>query len=146
MSLETWLAEFYSIPAHDLQFSSDLECIDHCLLKWRGAEPKNTKKHDVAYSYHRIVETVKAEDDKNSQCNIFDFHTSSCALCKKYPDTYCQDANGNSCPFIRFTGERCDTVRSNNTSPWHASSIKPQSMINAITALRVMVEQENLSK
>lgn len=49
MTTKTWLQEFYPIPAHQLHKASDLECVQHCLLKWSGTSKENLSKHKAYY-------------------------------------------------------------------------------------------------
>ena len=71
MSLETWKAEFYPIPAAEEVLSNRLQ---HSLTKWIGARKENLNKHGLT-----IVD--------NSLCDMNDtrlsitFNEDTCALC-----------------------------------------------------------------
>ena len=70
MSIETWKAEFYPIPAEEV-LSNRLQ---HSLTKWIGARKENLNKHGLT-----IVD--------NSLCDMNDtrfsitFNEDTCALC-----------------------------------------------------------------
>lgn len=62
MSEETWIAEFYPVPAENV---SAEDALDHSIKKWEGALRKNLKKHGL-----------------ESAPIVFD--GDSCALCVNY--------------------------------------------------------------
>lgn len=57
MSIDTWLEEFYPIPAPELpswiepitSWGAQFEALNHCIQKWTGFLPENLKKHNVKY-------------------------------------------------------------------------------------------------
>lgn len=73
MSLATWKAEFYDVPANRV---TKRDALDHSIKKWNGAKPVNLQKHDVKASGGDIV----AED------GVFCFDNATCALCQCYQD------------------------------------------------------------
>jgi len=77
MSFKTWIKEFYPVPVEELPKDiSDIQAINHSLKKWKGALPKNTKKHNVIYSDYEIMEGTSTK--------TLQFFGETCALCKKY--------------------------------------------------------------
>lgn len=76
MSLESWKAEFYPIPARGV-LKSELVAAQHSLLKWRGALPENLAKHGLQLNKcngHNIEEIGGSGE--------FDFNAGTCALCE----------------------------------------------------------------
>lgn len=85
MSEETWLAEFYPIPADKV---SAEDALDHSIKKWEGALKKNLKKHGLG-------------------CPPMDFDGHSCALCVHHLDEFCEH-----CPLSIVRGDvACDELR-----------------------------------
>lgn len=64
MSLDTWKAEFYPVPADSVPESDTLS---HSLRKWEGLRKENLEKHGL-------------------QADVGGFHidSSTCALCQHY--------------------------------------------------------------
>ena len=78
MSCSTWLSEFYPIPASKA-IGSELEALDHCILKWRGALPPNLKRHRV--TLRRVSGGLAPKIiGKDGGHGLF-FSTRTCALC-----------------------------------------------------------------
>lgn len=111
MILKNWSKEFYPIHAADAT-ENDLVAIDHCIKKWKGALPKNLKKHGVAYKDHTIYETDVATS------NSIDFNGDTCALCQKYQYVLsCKnEIDGTSCPIVRKLGQNCEDIYSRSGS------------------------------
>lgn len=98
MTAESWLKEFYPIPADAMRDASDVDLLEHCLRKWRGALPKNCKRHDVTYEEGCILPPTGAV--------VLVFEGDTCALCQAYDE---DDPLGDFvlCPLRRHLGERC---------------------------------------
>jgi len=114
MSIETWLQEFYPIPANQLEAASDLECAQHCLLKWSGTSPENLNKHNTYYIDFTVIGTSEKPDGSKIEEIALKFGESSCALCQKYFGTseqdgqdVCTDKKNNICPLNIYLGHRC---------------------------------------
>lgn len=94
MSLKTWKKEFYKKKPNKRM--SKLEAVEHSLLKWRGAQRRFTKKHDVVFSEEGVSDPHGIED------LVFDAY--SCALCIKYIESeYC-----SRCPLVLSGFKNCD--------------------------------------
>lgn len=76
MSMQTWLQEFYPVPACDLINSSPLEQAEHALLKWTGVLPENLAKHNIA----KYICDNKIGDAAEQ----FRLITDVCVWCLKY--------------------------------------------------------------
>jgi len=106
MSIETWKAEFYDIPAEAYALQDDdalgLSPVEHSLKKWRGLTPENLAKHGVK---HKIGDSVLLDDEGTT----FVVDSDSCALCQLYLDTRC-----NGCPLFLARGYvSCDDEMDN---------------------------------
>ena len=77
MSLETWKAEFYPIPAEEV--STD-DALRHNLALWVGIRQENLDKHDVIYHSHAVYDGAHTN-------NPFPMDSNTCALCKQHADT-----------------------------------------------------------
>lgn len=137
MSMETWLDEFYPKTVYDLNNNpTDLECIDHSILKWSGALPENLEKHDVEYASYTI------RSDKTD----FPFDGNTCALCQVYhtEDGGCYNSKLNeACPIVRFLQRRCDQSSrvdsKRELSIYNQSRDTPEPIINLLQQTREYV-------
>jgi hypothetical protein len=120
MSIETWKDEFYKVNACEVEYTNNIELIDHCLNKWDGLQDHNLKKHDLVKGHYNIYD----KDD-----NTFDTSAPSCALCQVYDINNCE-----GCPITKVRGYACSEDNEDDyddKAPWyewtHASD--PQPMI-----------------
>jgi len=131
--METWLDEFYPKTVYDLNDNpTDLECIDHSILKWSGALPENLEKHDVKYANYTV----------RNNSNFLPFAGITCALCQVYhtEDDECYNSELNkACPIVRFLQRRCDQLSPNI---YHQSKNTPEPMINLLQQTREYVLKE----
>lgn len=124
MSVESWLAEFYSVPAGQV---SEADAAAHSLRKWEGLRKENLDVHGMHVSETPWV----VVDDVTG--HVFAVASDTCALCEVYFD----DANGDHpcdlCPLCQVRdGKACDRDRDDESlSPWHAwtTSRNPEPMI-----------------
>ena len=128
MSIETWKAEFYPVPASEVPAEDALQ---HSLRKWIGLREENRSKHACFVPDCRVIADGRKE---------FDINSSSCALCVSYytPKDYYKCS---SCPIVKLTGESCD---SNKQSPWWAwtASEAPEPMIAVLQECIAEEEKE----
>ena len=127
MSLESWKAEFDSVPARDVPRE---EAVAHSLRKWQGLLLTNLERHDVYSPGGSLLVRDRCSDD------AFGIDADSCALCTHY-------LRGNSfgpgrerarcvdCPLHRALGCDCDL---GDRSPWrqHCRDGCAQPMIDAL--------------
>ena len=78
MSKETWIAEFYPIPADKVPAE---DALDHSIRKWEGALAKNLEKHGL-------------------ERPPIGFYDDSCALCVHHIEWCCLD-----CPLFIARGD-----------------------------------------
>lgn len=109
MTVKTWSAEFYPVRADDPSIVTDLQAVQHSLLKWRGMSPEMLDKHGV---------NVTSNNNLAGTDDIFHIDAATCALCVKHmssPDQRPCD----TCPlFLVRGGMRCDFSKHKTTSPW----------------------------
>lgn len=142
MSLDTWMLEFYLIPA-SYKIASEVDCIKHSLKKWEGALPKNCVKHNVSYAFYKLFRDAGEP---------FQFSAESCSLCVKYYGVTTVESEEEAthrcgaCPIVKVTGKPCDKddhVDENGDEiddTWSRSSDDPQPMIDLLR--RVLKETE----
>lgn len=127
MSLESWKAEFYPIPASE---TTEEQAVDHSLQKWLGLLPENLAKHDCHIEDSSVVEIGHTPCLGN---HVF-IDSSSCSLCHHFCDmSACNSGDDESpcieCPLYKARGDvACDDETSeewNNSqkSPWHAFTL-----------------------
>ena len=92
MSKESWLAEFYPVPARD--FEGD--ALDHSILKWTGLLIENLNKHEVTLEAAVVCTETEA---------FLEINSDSCVLCIRYVSTFCA-----MCPIVKVRGARCDEM------------------------------------
>ncbi len=142
MSLATWKKEFYPGTAAGAARRGAVAAVEHSLLKWTGALPKNTKKHGVKFSADGIAEPGAAWADEKSM--LF-FGGGSCALCQRYYKE--NDYDCSRCPLAALKmacGEAPD-------NPYDASMFGPEGpdarpMIRALKKALALVRREKEKK
>ena len=99
MSEETWLAEFYPVPADKV---SAEDALDHSIKKWEGALRENLEKHGL--------------DEPP-----IDFDSDACPLCVHYIEDGC-----TRCPSYIARGDVCCDVDApcEEQAPYGQYSIK----------------------
>lgn len=93
MSLETWKAEFYPIPA---EYVSTDDALHHNLALWIGIRQENLDKHDVIYHSHAVYDRAHINSP-------FPMDSATSALCKQHSDTC------TTCPIydVKFKASGC---------------------------------------
>lgn len=119
MSLQTWMDEFYPIPAQEVD--KENACA-HSLKKWEGLRAVNLSKHGLS-------RVSRALEDKEG--NRFLIDSGSCALCTHYLDS---EMHCPRCPLSQVRGgTKCDSEKGyEEYSPYFAFiSVKsdPEPMI-----------------
>jgi hypothetical protein len=74
MSLKTWLAEYYPVPAD--RAAGDEAGLEHAIRKWKGAMPAALKKHGCRVNGERLV------SDTGKIRLMFGHKT--CVLCQRW--------------------------------------------------------------
>jgi hypothetical protein len=118
MSLQTWIEEFYPIPADVIAATKDeLKCVESCIKKWEGLKVENLAKHDVICIIYTLMDkSVDPFIDQSVDTvtvEKFSHFVSSktCALClmhgeftaHKQPTVYCAE-----CILCILRGVPCD--------------------------------------
>lgn len=99
MSLESWKAQYYPIPAEDFTHLPDIEIVDAAILKWEGLRPQALTDHDLVKGYRTIFGKPHWEGSPYGM----DIGSGSCAFCLNYIESDC-----TRCPLKIVRGERCD--------------------------------------
>lgn len=98
MTLKTWIAEFYPVPAENLKEAFDSTCIKHSIKKWEGLRPDALKRHDVTFDRG----TLEGEG------GLLEINDLSCALCVKHLNPK-DEVECYFCPLERVRGNvPCD--------------------------------------
>jgi hypothetical protein len=93
MSLETWKAEFYPIPADEVSVD---DAVQHSLRKWRGLTKENLEKHALSQKDFFIKEN-------DGDYPLLSIDDSTCALCYHFINDKCV-----ACPLFKVLSKRCD--------------------------------------
>lgn len=132
MSLETWKAEFYPVPADKVK---KRDAVAHSLRKWIGMREENLKKHGCYAHYS----SVRSDDGS------FVVSGSSCSLCVLYFHSG-KEKPCRECPLAKSRGGvPCDE----DDSPWSQWSSfskggNPEPMIAALE--KTLAEEKAIRK
>lgn len=97
MSLASWKAEFYPMPADEVPAK---DAAMHSLVKWIGLRKKNLARHGIYRTGNEIA------DENADYISIDD---SSCALCVHYAKYKSGWSGCKGCPLYEVRGGgRCD--------------------------------------
>lgn len=125
MSLVTWKAEFYPVPASKVKKK---DAVAASLLKWTGMLKKNLDKHSVYMNGGDVVEPLTGATFWN--------YSETCALCAKY--TTIDDIDQNDCGkcplFLSRGGVPCFVALDDEAmvSPFAARMSSPLPMVRAL--------------
>jgi hypothetical protein len=138
MSIESWKAEFYPVPADEVPVD---QAITHSLRKWEGLRKENLDRHELTRIRRRITSRSGSE---------FRVDGSSCALCHRYlvdGDGDAYDVSCDDCPLsIERDGVACDNLFNNEeVSPWNEFDEKgnPEPMIFWLNAAQAKIEPDS---
>lgn len=108
MSLQSWIEEFYPIPAKEVSKENALE---HSIKKWEGLRKENLEKHDLMQEDRSILdqesyEALRIDGNSCALCVHYAARTS-CIGCPLYhirQDTKCDKSNKDvSAVYFDFT-------------------------------------------
>lgn len=127
MSLASWMAEFYPIPADKVPIE---QAVSHSLQKWIGLRQANLENHDCKINRNNSVCEVGTEYDRHSE--VLEIQGSSCSLCHHHRIRL----SCKTCPLYQHLGGRqCDNEQLNGTSSafdsWQYDT-NPEPMIKAL--------------
>lgn len=100
MSIESWKAEFYPVPAD--QVEGEVEATRHSIRKWKGLRKENLDRHDC-YLSRDIVLQVRQKDWVGGHLGI---DAGTCALCAVFYARECGVCV--TCSLNKRLGMRCD--------------------------------------
>jgi hypothetical protein len=143
MSINTWLAQHYPVPAIVVPKN---EALAHSINKWHGLLDEQLKAHDL-----KINKVGRLQDNKGYMG--LSIGGSNCALCVNYSlkDEDPDESTGpvcTGCPIYESRGQvSCDTRTSyehktGEYSPWHcfAMTEDPKPMVAALELAQVYVD------
>jgi hypothetical protein len=119
MSLKTWIAKYYPVPADQVKTTED--AVKHSILKWEGLRDQNLEVNECTLLFHAVGD----EHDPHDQLVL---SSSTCALCHLHEDGHnsCPD-----CPLSKLRGMRCDEPL--GKSPYSTGMCNnPEPMINLL--------------
>lgn len=126
MSLDTWKAEYYPIPAEKATRTWKM-AMEHSLRKWTGRREENLKKYNMKAKLWGVI--------TDRRKNTFTFADNTCALCVK------SGYEGNAracvkCALKQYLGEEC------YEGPWDEfmATGNPEPMIKALRGTLKMLE------
>ncbi len=128
--MNSWEEEFYPLTAEESCYT-DLQAVDHSILKWRGLTKENLEKYGL----------VKEKDSLFITKPLFEMQIDgdNCALCHRHSNN---DSCGD-CPLFEVRdGVMCtDTLDSELTSPFNKWKVTgdPQPMIKWLEKTRKLV-------
>lgn len=138
MSLETWKAEFYPVPASSFTAeTSTIDLVEHSLRKWIGLREENLRKHGISTNrWYREIACTESVNDPPLQID-----STTCALCvvaeeKHKKEDYAAPSMCKHCILTKLrNGLQCDEVHIlESASPWSIwlRSADPEPMIKLL--------------
>ncbi len=119
MSIESWKAEFYPVPAAQIVNESPLVQAEHAYLKWTGALKENLGKHGLVKPFGSVC-------IRDVAGNVFKFSTEECVWCHNY-----YSVESGACQFCPLYSYGVCGDPSGPFMHWYSSG-DPTLMINAI--------------
>lgn len=128
MSLDSWKAEFYPVPAHKVP---ENQALHHSLRKWIGLRPENLQRHGLKIAFLSIYEIER------EFIRLY-INSRSCALCFHYYNHHKvgSDEACIGCPLYAVRNCPCDEDSQGLISPygsWLAHK-DPEPMIRLLQA------------
>ncbi len=134
--MNSWEKEFYPFTAEEACYT-ELQAVDHSILKWKGLTKENLEKHDLVKEHDglRII----------GHNPYFDLRISAktCALCLRYNNDGCCDG----CPLAEVRGDiNCSESIDGENSPFDhwVGTGNPQPMIEWLEKARELVLRKQL--
>lgn len=132
MSLADWEKKFYKVPANSDSIKTEMDAVEHSLLKWEGLQPEILEASGV----------LKVDAMLRDETDLFPIDSSTCALCHYHDD------NCKMCVLTKVRGVSCyDTVDSQEelNSPYSAflNEGNPFPMIDLLKKAKTWLENEN---
>lgn len=103
MSIESWKAEFYPVPAEEVP---EEEALAHSLRKWQGLLPENLALHKLIPVCNMLFDAEGVTDEVQIQIQqrpVFAVTSETCALCRHHNPDNCR-----TCPLFKVRGVPCD--------------------------------------
>lgn len=136
MSLESWKAEFYPVPASEV---SEEDALDHSIRKWDGLTKENLERHGLSHDEDGDIldnghVVFRVDSYTCSLCEVFtpQMDDDECDACPLY-----QERNGVACCEHAF-GEDDSPYGHYRVSPSH----DPLPMLNLLKRVKAKQEAE----
>jgi len=130
-TIAQWKVEFYPVTASYIAVTgTDLDIIDHVILKWEGGRPENRDRYGLVLNGCRLVD--KAGDR-------FVFDAMSCSLCHK------AKSNCERCLIRKASGGSCNPSWQSPYAVFHATG-DPKPMLELLHQTRAFVIAEAEAK
>ena len=100
MSVASWQAEYYPIPAIEAAVD-DITATHHCRVKWSGLSKEVLAEHD-------LVKEEETNHITDRWGNKFTVTNGECALCHRYDMNINQGFSCNNCPIVKSGGDHCN--------------------------------------
>lgn len=130
MSIESWRAEFYPVPAEAVP---EDQALDHSYRKWQGLLPENLSRHGLIQVGTMLFADEGIKDEVQIQIQqrpVFYVNGNSCALCFHYLDPISEEDDDvlcRDCPLRKVHGVPCDDYRADDrfeVSPYAAFTLR----------------------
>ncbi|MBK8168662.1 MAG: hypothetical protein IPK64_22165 [bacterium] len=137
-SLDAWLAEFRPVTARDfLKTGPDARALlDFDLRLWRGARPRNARKHGVVYWWRSLLGEpaldAEGREGHPAQRRLFGL-MALCARHVRHPDCA-------GCPLRAWQGAPCGR-QPDAPDAWERCTRDPRPMIEALEACRAALDR-----
>lgn len=125
MSLDTWKAEFYPIPADQVPVE---DALDHSIKKWSGLTKENMEKHGVRFVESYCCLTTDSDVAFNPVLGI---DAGTCALCLHHLKTKCK-----TCPIVLHTGDQEARCNKQYRAFAHEFAQDPIPMVNLLNSVK----------
>jgi len=124
MSLATWKALYYPVPASEV---SPQDALAHSIRKWEGLAPEILEQHGITLDGGLKGETGEPR---------FYINDKSCALCECYIQHDVEEESEKQCtpcPLYQYLGLSCDRLSSGPFAVW-ITEHDPKPMLTALLA------------
>lgn len=135
MSIESWKAKYYPIPAAEVP-NDDITIVQHAIRKWEGLRPDVLRWHGIEKSKKTIIAD-------NAYLSI---NAGSCALCLKYLNRK-KAMDCTDCPLKTQLGYPCDEHGMGSPYLAWVEYDNPEPMIQALhDTLKMLKTQSHKQK
>lgn len=144
MSLESWKAEFYDVPASDV---NPADAAEHSLKKWLGLRPDALGRHGCEAEAAKDFEVFQVRE-MSADGWALPMNADTCALCERFFDESAEYSRGAcaKCPLaIVRRGTPCTTEYGPEAESPYAAACKgyPELMIKELQRAVAYVQNQS---